>query len=241
MRKIYTPLLILGFSTIIALCLALLLDQGFSLFDEYQAQRNQNQINMDSNTELETLGLFNKILYVSGLEKRNYSLHFIDIDDELTAIAGMKPGRELILKRGFIDLFDSEQGKAFVLAHELGHSELGHTSRLIDRLFTTSMEAKKIKLETNPFFIAELSQKKELEADTYAIKLLETLYGSSNLNLDQITEMFEILAILENKIILEDGSTLTREEWQRLKDTNSSHPTDLERIQAIKILLSREE
>lgn len=241
MSKKYTPILILAISTIIALALTLLLDKAFYCYDEYKSQRNQNQIDMNSNSELEVLALFNKLLYTSALEKKNYSLHFIDIDNGLTSLAGMKPGRELLIKRGLIDLFESEQGKAFILAHEIGHSELGHTSRLVHRLFATSVEDKKIKLQSNPFFMAQLSQEDELAADAYAIDLLSNLYGSKNLNIEQITEMFEIFTLLDQQIKLEDGKTINREEWQKLKHINSSHPSDLERIQRIKALVNREE
>lgn len=228
---------IAALSTIILIVL-LALSSGTMLteLDQQMAETKTNQINKNNPHEVELLNLFNKILYANSLENKNYSLHMLKLDNDTVSVAGMKLGRELVMQKDLIPLFKTEQGKAFILAHELAHSELQHNTNLITLFFTNSSDGYKTN-KRNPFFVANLAKDKELEADAYAIKLLTNLYKEEDLKIEELTEMFKVLSILENKIELENGQIINRKEWQTLYSDKLEHPSDIARIEAITQLL----
>ncbi len=111
------------------------------------------------------------------------------------------PGSQMLVFDGLFDYVQSENGLAFVLAHELGHfinrdhlkgigrgivllslsSVLTGPSSSLSRLLTPS-----IQLNT-----ARFSQKRESEADQTALEILKCHYG----HIDGAAEFFEALKI----------------------------------------------
>ncbi len=138
------------------------------------------------------------------------------------------PGGDMVVFDGLLDHVQSENGLAFVLAHELGHfinrdhlkgmgrgivlaslsSLLTGPSSSLSKLLTPSFE-----LST-----AQFSQKRESAADQTALEILNCYYG----HVSGATEFFE---------------ALKREETSRggFGHYFSTHPENEERIQKIKM------
>lgn len=137
------------------------------------------------------------------------------------------PGGKMIVFKGLLDHVQSENGLAFVLAHELGHFiNRDHTKGLgrgvvlmslsslltgpdssLSRLLTPSIE----------FNTAKFSQRRESEADQTALQIINCHYG----HLAGATEFFESLKALDVKT-------------SKLGHYFSSHPQTEARIENIK-------
>lgn len=194
-----------------------------SCLDDILAPEYIHEINSNQFKERRILSLFNKIVFANSLDRKNYTLHLENINLNSPSIAWLCYGRRVFLIRDFPEFFYSEQGLAFVLAHEIAHGELKHNG--LSDLFASDK--------------IHRQRQEELAADALALDLLAKLYGPNQLETKKLTELFYILQRIENHIELKNGKVLTRDEWQAKFSNIHSHPSDQERIKAIKEKLKR--
>jgi predicted Zn-dependent protease len=109
------------------------------------------------------------------------------------------PGGNIVVFSGLLDKVQSENGLAFVLAHEFGHLQNRDHLRAMGRglliagismLVTgTDSDITQILMPVHLLSSASYSQKREMEADTGALKVLQCRYGHAG----GATEFFEAM------------------------------------------------
>lgn len=124
------------------------------------------------------------LLKSSSLPGKDYKIHVFD-SPQINAAA--LPGRSIIVFRGLINAVGSENELAFVIAHEIGHfANRDHLRGLGRGLVMLAISVAMLGRDNpasefmmNSIVKAEMkfSQKQELAADLYAIKLLNKSYG----------------------------------------------------------------
>lgn len=154
----------------------------------------------------------------------------LDVTDSEQMNAFALPGGRIIMLSGLLDRLETENGLAFVLAHELAHFTnrdhlrgLGRSVVLVtaSAFFTgASSELTSILTPAIQFSSAHYSQSRESLADAAALKGLNCHYG----HVGGATEFFE-------KILAEDGQTDLA-----FVHYFSSHPEVKARIEHIKSL-----
>lgn len=127
----------------------------------------------------------------------NYSLEILDTND---IGAWAYPGGFIVITKGLVNLTETDDELAFILAHELGHQAQGHLDKPIEKeleqryksfLDNKGIDGQGIVAE----FTSEIARQKEIDADQYGV-----LYTSiSGYN---VTSAFSIL----DKIITSDKS-----------------------------------
>ena len=101
----------------------------------------------------------------------------------------------MVMTTGLLDLADSENELAFVLAHELGHHQLRHPSQGLGRSLLLLMGLSILGLgqQTSPVIdpsapltLADMqfSRKQEQASDRFALKLVQQRYGHIDHALD---------------------------------------------------------
>jgi beta-barrel assembly-enhancing protease len=109
------------------------------------------------------------------------------------------PGGNIVVFSGLLDKVESENGLAFVLAHEFGHLQNRDHLRAMGRgllIASISMlitgadsDITQILMPVHVLSNASHSQKREMEADTSALKVLQCRYGHAG----GATEFFEAM------------------------------------------------
>jgi len=137
------------------------------------------------------------------------------------------PGGQMVVFSGLLENIKSENGLAFVLAHELAHFKNRDHLRSMGRsmvlaalsiLFTgTNSDLSRIMAPVGKLEAAQHSQERESAADTTALQILNCHYG----HVGGATELFEVIA--------------EPDEFD-LGLTFSSHPEAQERIKTINAL-----
>ncbi len=147
--------------------------------------------------------------------------------DDINALA--LPGGNILLFEGLLNGVSSENGLAFVLAHELGHFKnrdhlrgMGRSMVLVAlsvMLTGANSDLSRLLAPTSSLGHAQHSQKAESAADRTALQVLNCHYG----HVGGATEFFEKLATL-------DGSGKS----SRLAHYFESHPQVEKRIRDVK-------
>lgn len=147
--------------------------------------------------------------------------------DDVNALAF--PGGNILLFSGLLKKVSSENGLAFVLAHELGHFKnrdhlrgMGRSIVLVAlsvMLTGANSDISRLLAPTGSFGHAQYSQKAESNADKTALQILNCRYG----HVGGATEFFETLAEMEKS-----------NERSKLSHYFESHPQVEKRIQNIK-------
>jgi len=140
------------------------------------------------------------------------------------------PGGKMIVLSGLLKHVDSENGLAFIIAHELGHFKnrdhlrgLGRNVVLMALSFlaTGNMHLSKVLTPVNAFQNAQFSQGRESGADERALDIIQCHYG----HVGGATEFFSKIS--------------DREDDFPLTHYFQTHPEAKARVEAIKVL-SRE-
>ncbi len=127
----------------------------------------------------------------------NYSLEILDTND---IGAWAYPGGFILITKGLINLTETDDELAFVIAHELGHQARGHLDKPIEKelqqryksfLDDKGIDGQGIVQE----FASEIAQQKEIDADHYGV-LYTSISGYD------VSAAFSIL----DKIITSDKS-----------------------------------
>ena len=159
----------------------------------------------------------------------DYDLRLWTVDSEIVNAVAI-PGGDIVVFGGLIERLKTENGLAFVLAHEIAHfkhrDHLRGMGRAAVLTFLVSIvagaDAKAIELLTpmSSFSQANYSQSREADADVLALSILNCHYG----HVSGATEFFEVS-------LREDES-----EYSKFTHYFSSHPQLRERILQLKTL-----
>ncbi len=160
------------------------------------------------------------------LRDLEYRIFVLDFD---AANAVAVPGGGIGLSPPLLETLETEEGLAFVLAHELGHHQHRHILRRIGRglLIGVAAALTLSSYDLSPvqasIAIAEngYSRKQEREADEYALRLVFEKYGSAGSPL----EFFDTILKEKNEPL-----------WQKYLGT---HPITEERIRKMRELLEQ--
>lgn len=203
-------------------------------YDEEYSRYSEHKLDTSNQEQAEILNILNKLVYINSLEDRNYTLDLVSIFEQGEVLAHLARGRKIVIGKEYLSFIQSEQGKAFLLAHEIAHGELKHLNSLSGLIFTSKTDKFEEIEDGNSFFIAKYAQNKEKEADRLAISLLKNLYGTEQLILDDVVEIFLLMNKLEDQFGKFPNKTLTtREQLQKKFADNASHPPDKVRIALI--------
>lgn len=171
--------------------------------------------------------LFNNLLNV-GLTYRdvfNWRLYIIDKDDVLNAFA--VPGGTVFVYTGLINYLENDQQLAGVLAHEISHIDLRHSTKQLTKAYgvdfltqlvtsyTGSAVLQTAASVTNSLAQLSFSRADEYEADATAVAIL----AAAQYDPYQTAGFFQKM--------INDNSSGATIEWL------SSHPSDQNRISAI--------
>lgn len=173
-------------------------------------------------------GMFNTLINV-GLSNRdvfNWRLYIIDKDDVLNAFA--IPGGTVFIYTGLINYLENDSQLAGVLAHEISHIELRHSTKQLTKQYGVQYLTQLISAATNSGLLqnvsgiaAELatlsfSRNDEYEADATAVEILAV---TGKYDPYQTAGFFQ-------KMMNDNGTGATIEFL-------STHPSDANRINAI--------
>lgn len=161
-----------------------------------------------------------------SLRELDYLLFLLSID---TPNAVAVPGGGIGLSPSLLEMLKTEEGLAFVIAHELGHHQHRHILRRLGRALTIRVVAALTILNHDlsaietAIAIAEnrYSRKQERQADEFALRLVFRKYGNDTNSL----EFFN--ALLEKR-----SDPL----WQKYIGT---HPITKDRIDAMRQLVDQ--
>ena len=135
------------------------------------------------------------------------------------------PGGSIVVNKGLLEDIKTEEGMAFVLAHEIGHLVQRHHMRSLGMGFLQIILSWVFPMETaaiwgllEKLFTSAYSRDQEASADSYALSLMQKIYGSTK----GAEEFFE-------NIKNQPQEKLHRAFW-----LTSSHPMTESRIQNIK-------
>lgn len=189
--------------------------------DEFQLQGEKNQL--PSNIK----ALMNGLEQCAGLDYP-VSLHWQQ-DKQVNAFA--LPGGHIMLLSGLVEQLNSENGLAFVIAHELAHFDNRDHLRAMGRGVVMVALSTLIGLDNAKVFdflspvsqleTAQFSQQRESRADELALSIVNCHYG----HVGGVTEFFTLMQNKENHSTSKAGSY-----W-------SSHPPSQIRISSIEKLV----
>lgn len=135
------------------------------------------------------------------------------------------PGGGIVINKGLMKEIKTEEGMAFVLAHEMGHLVQRHHMRSLSMGFLQMVLSWVFPMETvavwglfEKLFTSAYSREQEASADLYALKLMKIVYGS----VQGSEEFFESI------------KNHPQEKFHRALWLTSSHPVTEDRIQTIK-------
>ena len=163
-----------------------------------------------------------KVMSVGYERTLPYELRMMSLDAPNAFAA---PGGLIAVSPPLFDWVETEEGLAFVLAHELAHHEARHVGRRMLRgifviaiqLIVDSGLGQSSMDWIGDLAVAQYSQSQEYEADLLALKRLQKLYP----DLTNATEF------LERALEAEDGFPLGMGIWQ-------THPPTIERLERLR-------
>jgi beta-barrel assembly-enhancing protease len=129
--------------------------------------------------------VFEQLMVYPKLRKLPFELRLIDLD---VPNAFAIPGGVVAVSPPLFDWVKSDGGLAFVLAHELAHHQKRHVTRRLGRglllaLLETLMGAGGSSTVSfgalSQLTLAQYSQEQELEADDFAIEIMNTTLGNT--------------------------------------------------------------
>jgi hypothetical protein len=172
------------------------------------------------------LPLFDELKACAGID---YSLKLWQVESEVVNAVAV-PGGDIFIYRGLIDKLESENGLAFVLAHEIAHfQQRDHLKGLGRGLVLASIMAfigmgdvASLAHPATALGQAQYSQSRESSADERALAVLDCHYG----HVSGATEFFEAM-LLQN------------EAAPKFAHYFSSHPELRARIDQISTLVKR--
>jgi Zn-dependent protease with chaperone function len=169
--------------------------------------------------------VFQRLVAAEKLRDLPYTLVLIEMDAP-NAVA--IPGGTVGVTRGLLDSVKTEEGLAFVLAHELGHHQGRHSLERLGRGLLVSTALALLFGGEGPSAVQSLvglaesghSRDQEREADDFGMRLVHRVYGPS----EHFLEFFE-------KMEKEQGAGPGR--WSAFF---ASHPLTSERLEALREL-----
>jgi len=210
-------------SVLLVLVFAFVFQFGFSLYDKYLAKQLTDQIQLSNPKHIFARKVLDKILVANN--KKPSEFHLIIENDDSRLFAESHIGQAIHFSNLLLESIDTEQGLAFILAHELSHMDGGHSYSF--RSFALSQN-----WGGNDFMYARaFNHKQELEADREALKLLENTYPK--LNQEEVLELFGVESKLRN------DPNYHIKERSRINAINYTHPVDSKRISLIKYLINK--
>ena len=204
------------------------------LTESYTKSNDSDESKSDSNkieNKLQKL-LNNLVLNMEGQKEESkiiYKLHLAE-NEMVNAIA--LPGNNIVVFSGLLDEIETENELSMILAHELGHFANRDHLRGLGRglvLITISILLMGADSSISDFIAnvalttteSRFSQKQELAADTFGVKLLKNTYG----HCAGATGFFERLAKKQNE--------------NRFMNFFASHPASMDRVKKIKEVIEQ--
>lgn len=198
---------------------------GALIVPAYEMQAEKSNIQTSLNQLLDKLE--NKL---PPGEKYSRDYQVLYIPDESTVNALAIPGDTIVIYQGLLEYIESENELVMILGHELGHFAnqdhlRGLGNALLIKILLSSLVGDLGNLQgavdfTNVIANARFSQKQEMQADEFALKLLYKYYG----HVAGATDFFQKLS-QENNLDLAFLST---------------HPTPQKRVKKIQELIKKE-
>ena len=204
---------------------------GYQSFKEIKADKSNYPL-LDTiryaSAYTQIRGMFNTLINV-GLSNRdvfNWKLYIIDKDDVLNAFA--VPGGTVFIYTGLINYLENDSQLAGVLAHEISHIELRHSTKQLTKQYGVQYLSQLLSSATNSVLLqnaagiagqlAQLSfsRNDEYEADATAVEILAV---TGKYDPYQTAGFFQ-------KMMNDNGAGATVEFL-------STHPSDANRILAI--------
>jgi Zn-dependent protease with chaperone function len=197
---------------------------GALILPAYEMQAEKSTIQTNLNQLLDQVEIK---LPAEVKDNRDYQILYIP---EATVNALAIPGDKIVIYQGLLEQIDSENELVMILGHELGHFAnrdhlRGLGNALLIKILLSSLLGDLGGLQsavdfTNIIANAQFSQKQEMQADEFALKLLYKYYG----HVAGATDFFEKLS-QENKLEVAFLST---------------HPNPQERVKKIQELIIKE-
>ncbi len=136
--------------------------------------------------------ILQKLLALSPHRALPYEIKIANIQ-EPNAFA--TPGGTISISPSLFTLLETEEGLAFVIAHELGHHELRHLGKRLGKALTISVALGLVSNNLSGRFLGNsvktldmsYSRAAERDSDAFAVKLLQSLYS----DLSNASEFFE--------------------------------------------------
>jgi beta-barrel assembly-enhancing protease len=157
-------------------------------------------------------------------QQKSYDIR-VTISCDGTPNAVALPGGGIVLNKGLLEEIKTEEGMAFVLAHEMGHLVQRHHMRGLSMGFLQIVLSWIFPMDTvavwgllEKLFTSAYSREQEATADLYALKVMKKLYG----DVQGAEEFFENI------------KNHPQEKFHRALWLTSSHPVTEDRIQTIK-------
>ena len=228
----FAVLLVGAIAVLIAILwlLGLLVDRAVEYIDPqleaelFQAFTNDETVQTEKEQELQ--GLIDRLGECVDV---GYPVTIV-IEESSEANAFAYPGGQVVVLSGLLGAVETENGLAFVLAHELGHFKnrdhlrgMGRSMVLLAVSVLLTGAHSNISSLLTPVYSVELaqySQHRESEADVIALDALQCHYG----HVGGATEFFETLAGSDGK-----------RDWN-LTHYFASHPEVQQRIEDLKAL-----
>lgn len=187
--KLQTRVLIFFLSLVLCLLIYSSIPLILKICDDNIAKCSNDVYDVHNEKEKQLNNLFHRIITANSLDYKNYTLNIVDEVYEANSPASMRRGKILFFNKTFLTKIKTEQGLAFIIAHELSHYELGHLNNLSDMLFAQVKSESLLKNDMgNAYFSSKYSQNNEIKADLHAIDLLIKTFGINNLVFQEITE-----------------------------------------------------
>lgn len=135
----------------------------------YQKLLNENNF-ITSGLRKERLDeILRKLLSILPDSKTDLEYYIYCIDDN--EINAFTAGGYIFVNKGIIDYCDTDDELAFVIAHEIGHNELGHLNLILKRIKLAGDFAN-IAYTIKNLTSSSFNQFNELEADCYAADIV---------------------------------------------------------------------
>lgn len=128
--------------------------------------------------------IFTRLAQVKTLRKLDYKLFF---SPDKAANAFAMPGGTIAVTAGLLSAVKGDTGLAMVLAHEFGHQQHRHSLRMLGRSLIFGSVLLMVAGDAGFLTGAALdlaqkshSRSQELEADTYGLKMVFSVYGTTS-------------------------------------------------------------
>jgi hypothetical protein len=214
-----------------AILVFFLVSVGYSSFMTYysnkMAKETHDELDYKDQEHLLLRQVLDELIAANDLKYKDYTLKVVPISsEEQISFAQVNLGRQVSFSSEFLYLMKTKQGLAFVMAHEMAHSELKHLTDIFALVYGGKQLGSDKK---NSFHDKRYSKSKEFVADAKAVDYLLNTY--KDIDIEDVLEMFLVIEVVEEHMF---KSGVSEEEYKKELEKDGSHPDHDSRRKAIK-------